>query len=68
MAKISAYGAKEVARYRVGNTRRAYVVCSDGRVLYRNGFGRFSLVGRYGSVDEAKAEAEERSKRWDIGD
>jgi hypothetical protein len=68
MAKITAYGAKEVVRYRVGNTKRAYVVCSDSRVLYRNGLGRFSLVGHYGSVEEAKSEAERRSKRWDVGD
>lgn len=38
MAKISAYGATEVARVTCENsrgTKYAYVMCSDGRILYR---------------------------------
>ena len=38
MAKISAYGATEVARIRCENnygTTYLYVLCSDGRILYR---------------------------------
>ena len=38
MAKISAYGATEVARVTCENsrgTKYVYVMCSDGRILYR---------------------------------
>lgn len=58
MAKISARGAKEVARYNLGGVRGSYIVCSDGRLLYRDHWGKFSLIRRYQTVEAAKTAAE----------
>ena len=63
MAKISARGAKEVARYNLGGVRGSYVVCSDGRLLYRDHWGKFNLIRRYQTIEEAKAVAEAAMKR-----
>lgn len=62
MAKISANGAKEICRYKLGDGA-AYVVCSDGRVLYRFRAGNFMLVRRFESVESAKQAAEAAARR-----
>jgi len=53
MAKISARGAKEVARYKRPDGA-AFVVCSDGRVLYRDIFGKLTVYCKRATIEEAR--------------
>lgn len=52
MAKISARGATEVARY-VNSYGWIYVATSDGRVLQKQPGDRYKLIRRYRSAEEA---------------
>lgn len=56
MAKISAHGAREVARYRSPDGRRIWVVTDDGRVLSRViGWGcKFRIEARCGDGESGR--------------
>jgi hypothetical protein len=53
MAKISARGDREYARYQIGPW--TVVVTINGRVLAKPPEGRYGVIGKFKSAEEAKA-------------